>query len=317
MLRVGIGGALLLFTWHQIDVRHLVIVLQQAQIVPILAAISLIFPTLWLKAWRWQVLLRGFSIAINIRESYKLYCRATALAIFTPGQLGDVVKAWYLHRTGANGRQAFLSVILDRACDIAILLMLVCLSFIGYIGSSVHLTLFIGCCVLALTCTCVALTIASTRQRILSFLFRRARSRVFSEGSALLYASPAVFLPLVRKVPAALCLTGSTAALAVLRLWLVAFALGIQLPIFAAVRVNSLTTAASLLPISISGIGTRDVVVVSLLNSYNYNADKALGLSTLLLGLQIANVLPYLLHRLITMIASCSPLCLSRKEQKF
>ncbi|HMA34240.1 MAG TPA: lysylphosphatidylglycerol synthase domain-containing protein, partial [Chloroflexia bacterium] len=77
------------------------------------------------------------------------------------------------------------------------------------------------------------------------------------------------------------------------RVWLLAEAIGLALDPAQIGGLVGLTTVAALIPISVSGVGTRDATMVALLSQLVQPpaaaSAVAIALSTLILGLNIAN----------------------------
>jgi uncharacterized membrane protein YbhN (UPF0104 family) len=73
------------------------------------------------------------------------------------------------------------------------------------------------------------------------------------------------------------------------RVWLLALAIGLPLDPATVGGLTGLTTVAALVPISVSGVGTRDAVMVALLAQMGESAAAAVALSTLILLLNVAN----------------------------
>ena len=87
---------------------------------------------------------------------------------------------------------------------------------------------------------------------------------------------------------ATICSATST----MVRLWLLFLALNLSnVPIPALVSSMALISILQALPISFSGVGVRDAVLIAVLASYGYGPDKALSLSALFLLVNIEHLL--------------------------
>ena len=79
---------------------------------------------------------------------------------------------------------------------------------------------------------------------------------------------------------------------AALGVWLLFLALNLSnVPIPALVSSMALISILQALPISFSGVGVRDAVLIAVLASYGYGPDKALSLSALFLLVNIEHLL--------------------------
>src|SRR5438552_1611014 len=88
---------------------------------PLLVALSiaLYVPFLIVKAARWRLVSSDMNMPLRWSDTWRIYAIGLAAGTFTPGQAGDVLKAWYLQRAGYSLARALGSSILDRLFDVA------------------------------------------------------------------------------------------------------------------------------------------------------------------------------------------------------
>ena len=280
-----VGTALLLFfLWRlQLDPLKIWQQLAHANLALVLVSVGLAFPFFWLKSWRWQLILKDLGINIGSVEAYRLYALGLSAASFTPGQSGDLIKAWQLGDRGHKFAPSLLSIILDRLFDLAILVLLATsgLFFLGTDFSEVLPALII--LLIGTLAGLVILIVPTSRMLLLNFaikLFVRKKLKA-AEPSPELKALN--FLPIFG-------LTMLASGLALFRIWLLALSLGLALSPMETVATSSLATVVSLLPISIGGIGARDLALAGILGKLGYSLEQAVGLSSFVLLLQIVNL---------------------------
>jgi uncharacterized membrane protein YbhN (UPF0104 family) len=75
------------------------------------------------------------------------------------------------------------------------------------------------------------------------------------------------------------------------RWWLLFRALDVAVPVAVLVSSSALISILQTLPVSVSGIGVRDVVLVAVLAHYGYGSERALALSALFLVLVVEQML--------------------------
>jgi glycosyltransferase 2 family protein len=284
-LALQLGGLLLFgfFLWKlNLSLERIATTLWSANLWLVAASVLVIFPILGLKAWRWQLIMRDLGIRINLRQSFSLYALGLSAGSFTPGQIGDALKAFYLRDKGFSLGGALISVVLDRLFDLAALLMLACagLFFLGtnFIGHLVPLLGFSVGIILALGAVGVPV--------LRGYLLKVARKVLLSKNRR--YQAEVDLPPVKFGYPALITLI--TAGLASGRVWFLALAIGLNLELVETVASSTLATVAGLLPISIAGIGTRDLTLVAILDKLGYAAELAISLSALILLLNLANL---------------------------
>jgi hypothetical protein len=267
----------------------------------------LLAPFLVLKGWRWKLILDAWNVTIGIWDATALYGVGIFLGIMTPGQAGDAVKAWYLQRRGESLAVGLASVVIDRIFDVGIMGILAAtgLYFFWDVlpgGKTVNVVTV----ALLLTGVVVGLLGASIR-RLRSWAIRRLipeslKARINITALEQLHLRPAQILKIAVVTIAGLALT-------FVRVYLLFRALYTPIPLgpfIALVAIIALVGTAS--P---GGVGTRDAVMVIALTSILAMppADaqaRAIAISTLLLGINLLNVVVGYLLSLRYPLASIS-----------
>ncbi|NTW38538.1 MAG: flippase-like domain-containing protein, partial [Cellulomonadaceae bacterium] len=242
-----VGTALLIFflTRLNLDFGKLWDELSQSNLWYIAASVALVFPFISLKAWRWRVILRDVGIDLAFSPAYRVYALGLAAGSFTPGQAGDFIKAWYLNKAGHSLGAALLSAVLDRLFDVAVLVLLAAsgLLVLGADFSSVLpglLALLFGV-MLAL----IVLAVPSLRARLLSIALKMAGKKLLKNRN--LEDKTAENRPASTTVSTInfvqiFGLTLLASGLALVRVWLLALALGLNLGLMETVAASSLAT---------------------------------------------------------------------------
>lgn len=252
-------------------------------------SVGLAFPLIALKGWRWQVILADLNIRLSFDRAYRLYALGLSAGSLTPGQAGDFVKAWYLQRAGHSLGAGFVSVVLDRLFDLAALLLLATSGLIVLGADFASLLPGVLSLSAGIALALVVLAVPPLRNRLLSFALRfllRKKARQTSSGE-LDQAERSLGLGGLSLVGS---LTVLATALVLVRVWLLALALGINLGPTQVIAASSLASVVSLLPLSVAGIGARDLVLIAILAKLGYGAEKAVSLATFMLLLQLVNL---------------------------
>jgi len=290
-----LGPALLLYFLTTIDFSRLLEILRAARPWPILLSLLLMPPFIWIKAWRWQRILHDLQIALPLGTAAGLYTVGLFLGATTPGQAGDLVKAWYLRDRGAPLAAAMLSVVLDRLCDLLVMAVIASLSIFTFSQLlpdprlQTALVLVTGVGLLAAT---VLLLARSSREWLLTRLLppllpERLRTTLARWHDQ--FSSLTLSLPLVVAMAAASLIS---AFFTFWRLWLLFQALGLlAVPLLTVVSISALIAVLQVLPISIGGVGVRDGVLIAVLAFYGYSTELALSLSLLFLLLNIEHII--------------------------
>jgi uncharacterized membrane protein YbhN (UPF0104 family) len=257
--------------------------LKSANPVPVALSLLLYVPFLIVKAARWRIVSESMGMPIRWTQAWRIYAIGLAAGTFTPGQAGDALKALYLQRMGYGLGRAVGSSLLDRLFDVAALALL------GLLGVAVYGGRFAGQtpALIGLTVLCIGVVAFfaynRTRQWAVSFVSGILRKRGLGSSSE----SGTWSLGRNTLVNAAL-LTVASFAISIFRVWLLAVGIGVVLGPLEVSGYVGLTTAAALVPVTVGGVGTRDVVSAFVFEQLHYAKEVGLALSALILMLNLA-----------------------------
>lgn len=292
-----IGPALLILALSQVDLSRLVAGLVQVRWAPLVLSLVLIFPFVFIKSWRWVILMRELGLnAPSLGYAMVLYTIGLFLGGTTPGQSGDFVKAWYLRDRGLPLPPVLFSIVLDRLFDFVVMAVLAVLGvviFVDVLPSESQQTARIA--IIAFAVLVVVLTpllmARGPREWLINLLLPVAPGKVrtiIERWRDQLNALTLRFPVLVQLILASV----GSAASTMVRIWLLYLSLPLgDIPLLAIVSSTALIAILQALPISFAGIGVRDVVLIALLARYGYPSELALILSALFLLLNIEHIL--------------------------
>jgi uncharacterized protein (TIRG00374 family) len=216
--------------------------------------------------------------------AFLAYFGSLFVGFLTPGRLGEFVKAMYVSQDdNVSFAKAFSSVLADRLFDLYALLL---------VGIAALLTLTVeNTAVVALTGSALLLTLPlvlflnDTTFRWLQqagLRLGRPGQKIFARESWLLEMRQGLCELRWQWLLMATGLTVLAYAILFGQCYLLALALKVPagfVPVSYAVALGSLVT---LLPISISGLGTREAAMIAYLSTIGVSAEAALSLSLLI-----------------------------------
>ncbi|WP_322823061.1 lysylphosphatidylglycerol synthase transmembrane domain-containing protein [Chloroflexus sp.] len=289
-----IGPALLLWFIVTSDLNLLWQTMRSADLVPVLWSLALLPPFIIIKSWRWIQIMRAMNLSLDLPTACALYMVGIFYGTTTPGQAGDLLKAMYLRERGQPTAPALLSVVLDRLCDLIIMALLGMIGVfaLGRLLPSRELQQMI---VIAMGIGLLTITVILTARRPRSWVLTvllprfapRLRSRLdrWNEQMHSLMLTPALIATLGGA-------TLVSAFFTFFRLWLLFLALDLSaVPFLIFVGASALIAVLQALPISIGGLGVRDVVLFAILAAYGYSQEQALTLSALFLLINVEHII--------------------------
>jgi glycosyltransferase 2 family protein len=291
-------GPLLLIVFLAVsDLREMGRILSTAAPWPVLLSLLLMPLFIVVKAWRWVLILRQLGLRLALYPASMLYTIGIYLGTITPGQAGDLVKAWYLRDQGQPLGAALVSVVLDRLFDLLIMGMLATLgavAFAEFLPNQTAQSVVAGLFVVVVLLVMTLLVARGPRDwllgRVLPPLLPKRLRAMLEELQAQLSQ-----LALRGRALTTIGLVSLLSPLVTLyRVYLLFIAININIPLLAIVAMTALVALVQVLP-SIAGIGTRDALLIGLLAIYGYPPETALSLSALLLLINIEHIVVGLL----------------------
>jgi glycosyltransferase 2 family protein len=264
---VGPGVAFMLL-WR-IDLREVGASLADARRQPLILSLFLVAPLFLVKAWRWRLLLSACGRRISLREALWLCTIAAGAASLTPGAIGDFWKG--LSPIVGRRSVGLWASAIDRLYDLALLVLL---------GSGICVAWLQGRESKALGAALLAATV---------LVLWTARRRVLDLASLLLPRFPQAASALHQSAPAAAAATILAAIVALVRFQLLVAALALPLRWPQSVVAFVLTSGVAALPLSVAGLGTRDVALLGYLRACGIPSADAIALSSLCLLLFVWN----------------------------
>ena len=202
------------------------------------------------RAWRWNQLLAVRDQALPYRQAWGMYAIGLFLGSITPGRLGDLAKAWYVHGEGMlDWDQALAGALADRLFDVGFMGILACWAIFQLGLAETWLT---GEIVQIIGTGMGFALLTSGIADIKSWLSAR-------KGIAFLLALKDEIAQLLRAVGVrALILTALAYSVYFAQTLLMAEALGLALAPRDMIAAIVLVGIAAFLPVSVAGFGTRE-----------------------------------------------------------
>jgi uncharacterized protein (TIRG00374 family) len=208
----------------------------------------------------------------------------TGVAMVTPGQLGEFIKVLYHRGLGLPIPESALSVLIDRLYDLLMLFIFGLFSSAVLFGIQPDLVAAI-----AIASSLVALIVFFLIHNkinsiiwIAAFLARfspKAYKEMIQQNTQRLAAKVVSMTPVFIAMCVLLSLTNYS--LLVVKVYMLALAIHIDVSFWYIALAVPLFRLAGLLPISISGIGTRDAMIIYLLSRAGVPTESSLILSLL------------------------------------
>ncbi len=223
-----------------------------------------------LKALRWHKLLEINSVVLPYKDTFWSYWVGLYFGLVTPGRVGEFIKAQPVSRkSGASLAKVAPSILSDRLFDLYLLMIFGVVSFgFSQVGESLVVWWIIGG--LSGVTGILALTMSSAAGELADRYGMGEWWTSLRNGLVGLSSAHAVWLLLL-------------SALAYLVLFaqciVIARAVGISSGEWSIVLAVVVGNIAALLPVSVSGLGTRDAAIFAVLSVHGVGGGESLGFS--------------------------------------
>ena len=268
-LKLTISVVLIYFVFRFIGINKIYKELVNANVYYI--AISLFFTVFLIifKAIRWKNIIGMFNIGLNLGSSVKYTLISIAFSLITPSKLGEFIKVKYLtDKTGVRYLKSFITVVIDKGFDI------VAMTFLAFLGlmslqefsnwSNVFRSLFFIYSILLILVFVLFDQVLKLVYRIVPKKYKESFKRM--KFSRMLYLKSIVLSLIIWVIL-------STQASFILK------SLGMSSSLLLAISIVPLMALANFVPISLGGIGIREVIAISFFIVIGISAEKSIVFS--------------------------------------
>lgn len=276
LLNVNIGY--LLEILRDIDYRYLIIVI-------VIYFLSLFFRVL---KWKWitNIIAQDFSL----KDAAVSYLAGFAFSTITPAKIGDVLRIFYVKEKNVEYGDALSALVMDRIIDILMLFVIGIAALISFshifgiqiVPIEIVLSVLFVFLIFVLAISSrksLRVLLIPVHRFIIPDKWKNTAINQFGHyfnGLGRLISSPG-------KMSQAIGAGLVSWILPFFYAYFLALSIGVNLPLMFFVVVIPIIAVIELLPLSISGIGTRDLAVIFFFGLYNIPAEAAVAFSILYL----------------------------------
>ena len=285
-----IGILLFIFILTRIDLSSLLEIFLSINLFFLCCALIVNGIAIVMKSFKWKLIVSTLKKEISLSESIKAFLIGFSFSVLTPAKLGDFVRAFYIRDEQCTLGKALSSVVTDRLIDIVTLFSI---AFIGiFVFSFVFHREILSVSLLVILAVAIASAVyIVTRKDLLTWLLRpffnifipHHHKKTVSEYYHDFFSGLSVFFQ-NKKIFFLVIIVGIVSWFPpIVYAWLLALSLGISVELTFFVLVIPIISLLDLLPISISGIGTRDAALIFLFGLQGIPPESAVAFSLLYL----------------------------------
>jgi uncharacterized protein (TIRG00374 family) len=276
------GVILLVIILARVDYHELWQALRKVNVLLYLLSILAIIPIYIFKSIRWKYLLSLSNIQYPFRDAFLAFFAANFVAFLTPGRLGEVVKAFYVKADKHVPLvSAIPSVVFDRLFDVYFLLII---AFAGFFRFDL-LNNAISYGLISIILILIPFIVLNRRlvMPVIGWIMRPGIFRKLRESTLHFFIQFydrigemldfRLLIGVFWTVVAYLFLFLST--------WFIALSMELPTGFFTVAVMIATVNALSFLPITIGGLGVREITLIYFFGFLNLSPESAIAFSTL------------------------------------
>ena len=278
------GFILLIMILLRLDVKQITNDLVNINFLAISPLFLLFLCYSYIKAQRWKILLINSGINITGQNLFSIYAGSFLAGAITPGRIGEVIKYKMIKGNDYDNNLKFALSVQDRIWDVSFVLLIGSLFFFYVINNMFYILFILPFVLLFIFTSFWPETIIQAMASLLSKYFSNSSfaKKINNLSKRIIKLSP-------KHLAGCLILTIFSWVIYFFQAYLLFSATGLTYSFVFLSCVIATAGLIALLPISIAGIGTRDLVLVGLFSLSGKSPEAAIVLSACLLLIFLAN----------------------------
>jgi len=283
-----LGIFLFIIILAKIDLGSILVNIKNVKFSYLPFAILFCFPILLTKSYRWNYLKRKQNIHYSLKDSFLMYGVGLYIGGVTPGRIGEVSKVLYLKNNGHSLGKSLVSLVLDRISDFAFLLTFLFFGLIFFLDLiSKQILIFLIVIVFVFLIILIFGFLKSKPSQTLSkklFYFIVPKKYQKSWGVNLQDFVKDIKIYNFKNYLIIFLITSLSWLFYYLQMYIVAQSANITIiPLLHLSIILTVIGFITLIPISISGIGTRDAALIFFLSPFLIPKEQIIVFSSLML----------------------------------
>lgn len=285
-----IGILIFVYILWRIGILKILETLSHVNLFLLSAAILFLIPLIISKAFKWKILINSCDINYPLPKCVSAWLVGFSVGLITPGRVGDFFKVLYLKKSeNTTFGVPLATVVVDRIADILILIIL---AIFGISVIALRYTLnpiFMYVAILLLFIFLVSCFVFAQKDivgRLIKPLFDRLIPERYRGSLQISFHDFYTGISMMLKSKILLVISFLTVIswlIYIFQCYLIALSLNIDISIQFVACIIPIMTLVELLPISFSGIGTRDATLIFFLSLVAIPSVSAVSFSLMLL----------------------------------
>jgi len=249
----------------------------------LLLVITLIFLTLLLKNYIWQIILDKQKVSISFFKSLKLILIGRFYGIITPGNLGTYAKVIYLkEETDEPTGKLFVNIIIFQVIDCVAFYIIVLISAILFASENFEIFILVFVYISIMSIIYLIFINKERGEKIINFFIKifipKKLKTYFTNFSYTFYKD----FPKIKELLYPFGISFIVQISEYTYLYILAIFLGIDISFPLFIVLFTIAAILATMPISIGGLGTREAALILLFTPFGIAAHKLVAFSLMI-----------------------------------
>ncbi len=288
-----IGILIFIYIAIKLDLISIIKEISQVNLFYILLAFLALIIFLTSQTLKWYSIARFQKIKFPFLKAWKIDLMSSFYGFITPSKIGNIMRADYIKKySGSLGKGAG-NFVLEKTLDLVALFVIAI--FFGFVFRKQFSLISLQYYLIFLTLLLIGffIFINKTRAKKLLKIFYKLLPKSLQEKAKITFNNFYQDMPKKRYLFLALLINISSWIFMYFVTYLVGLSLGINIPFIYFLAILPISTLVALIPITVSGFGTREATLIGLFSLFNVSAVKVFSMS--LINVFITGFIPALI----------------------
>jgi glycosyltransferase 2 family protein len=302
-IKIVITTLLFVYVFRNNDFHEFGLILSNASIVILIASFAVLWLGHYICIFRWRMLMRPLMPVLSLGSLFSIYCIGLFFNLAFPTLIGgDVVKMYYAGKPSKCFSQSFAATFLDRDAGMFAMMIIACIATVIYpmavpgiplslVGWRIPISFIIWSAFTLFLLGNIAI-FAPGCHRLLTSLLKRmgmhkmaAKADLISSAFQIMGRHPMLLL-------GSLLISFFNQLLVIAATWIMALGLSLNVPPYYFLIFVPVITLISMIPVSLNGMGLRELAFKSLFGSVGVPPASCIALGLLSSIVLILSSLP-------------------------
>jgi uncharacterized protein (TIRG00374 family) len=288
-----IGIALFLYIIWKLGIEDIFSEIIGMNPIYLLAVIPLTIFSLFVQTFKWFLIARKQKIDVPFMEANKINLVSNFYGAVTPSKIGSIIRAEHLKKYTGNIGKGASNFVLDKVMDLSSLFFIaVIFSFVFKEKFGNSFLIFSSALLVFMLLSLIVFLRKERARKVLRIVYNKLIPDRFKEKAKITFDSFYEDAPKSRFLLAVFIVNLFNWILLYFTSYIIGLSIGMEVPFIYFLAILPLGTVVAQIPISISGLGTREAALISLFGILGLGISAAKIFSMSLLSLFFMMIVP-------------------------